>query len=433
MKKFNTRFSEKNDNKKLKKRYSQMKKRALALGMCAVMALSVTACGKSNTNSDSDSDNVGKIGTEGNSNNSEAVMTGTDYKAKVTLPDYASMTVGEELAAIDELDVKRIDCLLMVSQYFDVDMTNIGQKQGTVSEYDIVNIDYVGKLDGEPFDNGSAQGYNLGIGTGSFIDGFEDGLIGVQTGETVDLNLKFPDGYQQNTELAGKDVVFTVTVNYINEVTDEFVVDNREVIIYLMYQYFSAYQDYATAEEYYSAIRQGLKVFNVVSGLFQKIKDDSVVERDEAELAEFIADQKQPYIESAELNEVELTEVIAAYYDFDTEEEFDEYIADIYDSYAVMFAIAKQENLEVSEEDYQRVAQAIVDSNPTAFGSLAAFQEQYSKQDTVDDMIFGRVYYRIADIVKVVPDDEATVGVDDVDSKAADGTAAGGDNLPEVE
>ena len=96
-----------------------------------------------------------------------------------------------------------------------------------VEEGDIVNIDYEGKIDGVAFDGGTAQGYDLTIGSGTFIDGFEDGLIGAETGETVDVNVTFPENYQ-GEEVAGKDAVFTVTVNSISvetlpELTDEFV------------------------------------------------------------------------------------------------------------------------------------------------------------------------------------------------------------------
>jgi len=85
---------------------------------------------------------------------------------------------------------------------------------GKVAKGDTVNIDYVGKKDGVAFEGGTASGYNLKIGSGSFIAGFEDGLIGVEIGKTVDLNLTFPENYG-NEELNGAKVVFTVTVNYI--------------------------------------------------------------------------------------------------------------------------------------------------------------------------------------------------------------------------
>lgn len=90
----------------------------------------------------------------------------------------------------------------------------VKKTDGKVINGDTVNIDYVGKKNGKAFDGGTAEGYDLEIGSGSFIDGFEDGLIGKKIGSTVDLNLKFPEDYG-NDELNGADVVFTVTVNYV--------------------------------------------------------------------------------------------------------------------------------------------------------------------------------------------------------------------------
>ena len=85
-----------------------------------------------------------------------------------------------------------------------------------VKNGDIANIDYAGYKDGVAFSGGTAEGYDLSIGSGSFIDGFEEGLIGVMPGESVDLNLTFPENYSSE-DLAGKDVVFKVKVNYISE------------------------------------------------------------------------------------------------------------------------------------------------------------------------------------------------------------------------
>ena len=83
-----------------------------------------------------------------------------------------------------------------------------------VQNGDMINLDYSGKKDGEIFEGGTAQDQFLLIGSHTFINGFEDGLIGVKPGETVDLNLTFPENYS-NADLAGADVVFTCTVNGI--------------------------------------------------------------------------------------------------------------------------------------------------------------------------------------------------------------------------
>lgn len=84
---------------------------------------------------------------------------------------------------------------------------------------DTVNIDFNGKIDGNEFDGGNAEGYELEIGSGAFIDGFEDSLIGMKNGETKDISLTFPSDYS-NEELAGKDVIFTVTVNEIKRIPE---------------------------------------------------------------------------------------------------------------------------------------------------------------------------------------------------------------------
>ena len=85
---------------------------------------------------------------------------------------------------------------------------------GKVQNGDIANIDYEGKKDGVAFEGGTSQGHDLTIGSHSFIDGFEDGLIGVSVGDTVDLDLTFPENYG-SAELAGAAVVFTVKVNSV--------------------------------------------------------------------------------------------------------------------------------------------------------------------------------------------------------------------------
>ena len=92
----------------------------------------------------------------------------------------------------------------------------------TVEEGDIVNVDYVGKLDGTAFNGGTAQNQNIDVyqnasatGTG-YIDGFTDGLKGASVGDVIDCDVTFPDDYG-NTDLAGKAVVFTFTVNSIQK------------------------------------------------------------------------------------------------------------------------------------------------------------------------------------------------------------------------
>lgn len=85
---------------------------------------------------------------------------------------------------------------------------------------DTVTLDFTGYVDGEELENGSGTDQKLPIGSGSFIDGFEEGLIGAKTGDQLTLELAFPDPYPNNTELSGKPVTFEVTVKKIEGFED---------------------------------------------------------------------------------------------------------------------------------------------------------------------------------------------------------------------
>jgi trigger factor len=86
-----------------------------------------------------------------------------------------------------------------------------------VADGDTVNIDYVGYVDGEAFDGGNTQGYgtDLTIGSGSYIDDFEEQLIGHYVGETVEVKVTFPDPYTNTEDLSGKEAVFETVINGI--------------------------------------------------------------------------------------------------------------------------------------------------------------------------------------------------------------------------
>lgn len=124
----------------------------------------------------------------------------------ITVGNYTGLKVdGYTISVTDkEIDTK-------IQENLKAAGTTKSVKEGTVANGETIIIDYVGKVDGKVFDGGSAKDYSLTIGSGSFITGFETGLVGVSVGKTVDLKLKFPADYSTAT-LAGKDVVYTVTV-----------------------------------------------------------------------------------------------------------------------------------------------------------------------------------------------------------------------------
>ena len=83
----------------------------------------------------------------------------------------------------------------------------------TVENGDVVKIDFVGTMDGKTFDGGSATGQMVEIGANQYIEGFEEGIVGMKKGETKDVNLTFPSNYYE--EFAGKKVTFKITVQKI--------------------------------------------------------------------------------------------------------------------------------------------------------------------------------------------------------------------------
>lgn len=213
-----------------------MKKRAIMISMLLVMALSVTGCSQKTATKDKDTkteetaktDDAEETESDNTEDTSEdtpttaELMAGIDVEKCVTLGDYKGVTVEKTIESVTDEDVQNEIDNALANYPVEVDQA--------AKEGDTVNIDYVGKIDGEEFDGGSDQGADLKLGSGKFIDGFEDGLIGARKGETRTLNLTFPEDYTQ--DLAGKAVEFTVTVNAVkeplSEPTDQWVADNIE-------------------------------------------------------------------------------------------------------------------------------------------------------------------------------------------------------------
>lgn len=213
-----------------------MKKRAIMISMLLVMALSVTGCSQKTATKDKDTkteetaktDDAEETESDNTEDTSEdtpttaELMAGIDVEKCVTLGDYKGVTVEKTIQSVTDEDVQNEIDNALANYPVEVDQA--------AKEGDTVNIDYVGKIDGEEFDGGSDQGADLKLGSGKFIDGFEDGLIGARKGETRTLNLTYPEDYTQ--DLAGKAVEFTVTVNAVkeplSEPTDQWVADNIE-------------------------------------------------------------------------------------------------------------------------------------------------------------------------------------------------------------
>lgn len=197
-------------------------KKKLALLLVAIMCVTClfTGCNKG----DSEGTSSGSDTTESGSEEKETVpitelynkgqYEGIDMSEYVTIGELAGLIKLEEsdYTVTEEEIQKEIDSYR--ESYGEVKEV---EGRDTVQDGDVVNIDYVGRCScGIKFEGGSAKDFDLTIGSGSFIDGFESGLIGAKKGDTVELKVTFPSDYKQDADLAGEQVVFTVTINTIS-------------------------------------------------------------------------------------------------------------------------------------------------------------------------------------------------------------------------
>ena len=149
-----------------------------------------------------------------------------DTKQEVTLGEYKGLTIED----IDpEVSAKEVDQYVDMIRSKQAEVKTITDKRNVLKKGDTANMDFVGKKDGVPFAGGSAEGYDLEIGSGSFIPGFEEQMEGMKVEEVRNIELSFPEDYYVS-DLAGQPVVFEVTLHAIKrkilpELNDEFVKD----------------------------------------------------------------------------------------------------------------------------------------------------------------------------------------------------------------
>ena len=335
----------------------------------AVMAEETEAVTEASTEAATEADT--EASTEASSEEELEITERPDYKALdyVELGEYKGLTVEVSPTTVtDEEVLKQIranagsDILEEVTE-------------GTVEEGDTANIDYEGKLDGEAFDGGTAKDTDLEIGSGTFIPGFEDGLIGVKIGDTVDLPLTFPENYTE--ELAGKDVVFTVTVNSVKrmpELTDDLVNQITD-------------GEYTDVDSYKESVRKDLEDAKVASrpseinnSLLTQIAATSTIKEYPQELVDYAANNmKNYYKQQAESSNMEFADFLSTYFSMD-EDTFNEQVelvvkqnlrAELY-----LKAIAEAEDIELTDEEYEAKCEEFAENY--GYDSVEKFKAAYT-------------------------------------------------------
>ena len=261
-----------------------MKHLRSAAALAAALALAVTAAGCGASSSSSQATSSAALGPAANYDyqnftysqglTAEGRWEGVRALDYVTLPeDFAAIPLKKADIEPTEEDIQSLWDNLLESNRIQQPVTGRAAEEG-----DIANIDYSGTVDGVVFTGGTAEGYDLTLGSGTFIPGFEDQIVGHNIGDSFDVTVTFPDDYGDSTDeagntitLSGKEAVFHVTLNslavsVLPEATDAWVEEN-----------FGASNDLHTVAELDQYFHDNLYTSNLTNAVVDYLTENSQV------------------------------------------------------------------------------------------------------------------------------------------------------------
>ncbi len=337
----------------------RLKKGCVVVVAFALSMALMTGCGDKNGKDDkiaaTSTDAVTTEGTADSGSGTSATSFSSiedmvdQYAADVQLGDYKGMTYEDKTEAVTDAEVQsKVDEFVDGLATFDKDTTSAAKKGDTV------NIDFVGSVDGEEFEGGNSNGtgYDLVLGSGSFIDGFEDQIIGHKAGDKFTVTATFPENYGKE-ELNGKEAQFETTLNYIK--IDKPATYNDELV--------AANTDYKTTAEYEASVRKELEQDKADSALASaqneimvKVINNAVINNLSVDDIQASTDNLISSIKSqAETYGMDYATYIYYYYGYDDSDKFEEYVKSICEEAQkekmVMCAIAKKENITITDEE----------------------------------------------------------------------------------
>lgn len=356
-------------------------KKIIKAGICvAAAAMIMTGCGNKNQNAESSSAAVEETAS---------ATTETETKSEEELHDEESVTLGDYKnltfsAKEEEVTDAKIETRLkeLCAEY---PVTIEGRP---AQEGDTANIDYSGTKDGKAFARGTAEGYDLKLGSGTFIDGFEDGVIGMNVGDEKDLNLKFPDNYS-SADLAGQEVVFHVKLNQLKSEADSKVDDD------LAKRYYN--DDTATLDQLKEEVRAELQAeadsqfFNAAgSELLNEVINNSEVTADPDAVDDMFNQLKNTYSSYASSYGLEFDQFLSMFLGTD-EDGLRDTAENLVKQQIILNAIQAEENLSATDEQKDKLA--VMNYFKNAAQMITTYGEDSANQ--IFDM--GAVYYYLID------------------------------------
>ena len=294
-------------------------------------------------------------------NNKQSKEYNYDLSKYVKVGNYKGLEYASQKASVtdEEVDVE-------IQRRLQKAAKTENSKTGKVENGDTINISFVGKIDGKEFEGGSSESTDITVGTTQMIDGFVEGLIGKNVGESVTLNLKFPDDYGK-TDLQGKAVEFKVTINSkkkisVPKLNTEFVKKNSKL---------------TTVKEYKEGVKKELlnqkqKSLDstVKQELWSRIIDKSKAKKyPEKELNEAMSQAnklEESYKAQAQNYGMEWETYLKTVMRTDKkgfEKLKQEYAKNIVFNRMVMYSIARSENISLSNREYKKEILKILEDN----------------------------------------------------------------------
>ncbi|MBR5315574.1 MAG: trigger factor [Firmicutes bacterium] len=350
-----------------------MKKRILSICMVAAFCLSsvclMTGCGDKEPYANYDLSEYVKVGE----------YKGLEYKkikVKVTDTDIKTEISSRLAAAAEEKSVKT----------------------GIVKDGDKIDVSFEGRIDGKTFDGGTAESFEITVGTTQMIDGFVEGLIGVEVGETVTLDLKFPEDYGKE-ELNGKDVVFTVKIkSKVEKVIPDY---NLEFI--------KAHSDFDNFDDYEASVKDDLLMekeseaeSEMKSLLWEKIVSNSEILKYPVEKDNLIETTLNSFKKTAADNNMEWDAYLEelGYTEESLNTQLISYAETKVFQEMIVHTIAKKEGITVSNEEYEAymddmLAQSGIDAE--TFESYYGMSvEEYCEQEGLrTSLLLGKVMEKV--------------------------------------
>lgn len=345
-----------------------MKKKICIAILAVCMAMTAAGCGNDIIDTETSKKEAGK-----KTLSETRLVSVENLEDYITLGEYKGLELSNQVGLVtdDDVDAQIAENLAGAAK----------EVSDSIREGDIATINYVGTRNGETFDGGIANNYDLTVGEGHMIEGFENGLIGMKKGETKELNLTFPQDYGE-ADLAGQEVVFMVTVQKVRrggELSDEWVKENT---------------DCSSVDEYRESVKAQLEE-EAQNNALELMKNDAwqmvsnsseVLEYPETDLKNAVDEYKKQLERYAQQADMEFDEFLAS--QEISQKEFEEQC----DTYAklklkqnmIIQAIMDAEGLSLEDEESLKIQEELIKS--TGSGDLAGLIDKYG-QGNVDETI----------------------------------------------